>query len=105
MSTDTKPATPVDPRAVELLAPVPSMDALRLLFCFQALSLPKGMTLTRGFTRTEAAKRINAFLGLKAVTRSSKPPRNADGLEGYMTWAIAEAERRNGPLTLEAVSE
>ena len=107
MAASETPAVELDPRAVALVAGIPGMDRMRLLFCFQSLGLPKGMLLTRGFTRTEAARRINAVLGCKGVTRSSKPPRDSvkgEALANYLSWAIAEAERRNPGLRLEVVT-
>jgi hypothetical protein len=108
-STSTPSVPTIDPRAELLVRSLPNTPMggrLQLLFCFQGLSLPKGMLLTRGLTRTEAARRINDFFGCKAVTRASKPPRPASGagaLEQYLTWALAEAERRNPGLVLEVV--
>ncbi len=103
--TNSEKSTPVlDPRAVALVCAMPAMQRIRTVYAFQGLGLPQGMLLTRGFTRTRAAKMINDFLGVKAVTRSSKPPRptgSEDALTRYLTWALAEAERRNPGLILE----
>lgn len=94
-------AAELDPRAVLLVGSMPNTPMggrLQLLLCFQALGLSEGMRLTRSLSRTEAAKRVNAFLGCKALTRNSKPPevpRGAGALVVYVSWAIAEAERRN----------
>lgn len=69
---------------------------MRLLVAFQGLGLPAGMTLTRGASRTFCANIVNEFLGCKAVTRASRPPRNLSGLEAYVAWAMGEAEVRAG---------
>jgi hypothetical protein len=101
-TTAKAPVFPViDHRAVLLASGGLNMP---LLFAFQGLGLPPGMLLTRTLTRTRAAKIINEFLGCKAVTRASRPARplpGAGALEQYLTWAIAEAERRNPGMTLE----
>ena len=107
MTNSEKSTTVLDPRAVALVCAMPAMQRIRTVYAFQALGLPKGMLLTRGFTRTRAADMINDLIGIEAVTRSSRPPlftcSAPDVLATYLGWAIAEAERRNPGLYLEVV--
>lgn len=67
-----------------------------MLMRFQALTLPKGVTLTRGYTRTRAANEINdlVFGGRNVLTRASKPPKGASDLRAFLSWAITLAEQK-----------
>ena len=89
-----EPKHPIDPRAVEFLRGVPSMAKLRLFTALQGLSMPKGMLLTRGATRSFCANIVTEMTGLPANGRQkARPPRGAD-LEAMMSWLIADAERK-----------
>jgi len=99
-SNDSK----IDPRATLIYRSIDPISSMKILFAFQALTLQKGMLLTKGFTRTRAAEMINDLIGTKCVTRASKPEKVPEGetpLEHYLTWALAEYERKNPGFVLE----
>lgn len=102
-SNDSK----IDPRATLIYLSIDPKSSMKILFAFQALTLQKGMLLTKGFTRTRAAEMINDLIGTKCVTRASKPtmfekvPEGETALEHYLTWALAEYERKNPGFVLE----
>lgn len=89
-----KPDHPIDPRAVEFLAGMGGIAKMRLFTALQGLSMPKGMLLTRGATRSFCAKVVTEMTGLPASGRQKdRPPRPAS-LEVMMTWLIQDAERK-----------
>ena len=88
-----KPEHSIDTRAVEFLRGMEGMAKLRLLTALQGLSLPKGMLLTRGATRTVCANIVTELTGLPTSGRQkARPPRGS--LEVMMSWLIADAERK-----------
>lgn len=115
MNTATEtpaPALSIHPQAPVLWRALGGLEGTRMLLRFQALALPKGMTVTRGYTRTRAANEINAILfdGAKVLTRASKPPRTVtsedhSALVQYLSWAIEKAEAKLGPLVWEVVED
>ena len=91
---ELEPEHPIDPRAVAVIETMPTMAQLRLFTALQALSMPKGLRLTKHFTRSQCAAIITEMTGLPANGRQKARPPNSSSLEVMLSWLIADAERK-----------
>ncbi len=96
------PPEPVDPRVEALIAGIPGMARLRLFTALQALSMPKGMRLTRHFTRSQCAAIVTEMTGLPANGRQKARPPRGD-LEAMLAWLIADAESKGLVVEIQSV--
>ena len=73
---------------------MPGMVRIRLFTALQALSMPKGMRLTKHFTRSQCATIVTEMTGLPANGRQKTRPPRSSSLEVMLSWLIADAERK-----------
>ena len=94
---------PVDPRVLAIVASVPGLAGMRLFTALQGLSMPKGMLLTRGATRSFCANIVTEMTGLPASGRQKARPPRGLGLEEMLAWLIADAESKGLVIEIQSV--
>lgn len=100
------PITAADPdgmqRAGQLVSGM-GFHGVRLLVAFQGLSLPPGMMMTRGATRTVCANIVTEMTGLPCSNRW-RPDRGLGTLEEYVAALIVKVEATGQVVEVQAAA-